>query len=360
MPRIFINYRREDASGHAGRLYDALAGRFGREQVFMDVDAIRPGENFATVLDDSVASCDFLIALIGRRWMSVADRDGRPRLERPEDYVRLELQTALTSPHTRVIPALVQGAEMPTSDDLPSPMRPLALRQAIELSDRRWRSDVDRLLRHLDADAPQDVAGSDAARAPRATRGRRAPVALALAAVVALAALAAVLVPGRSSPPRPAAGVPPRVEHPAPKPSAPGVRFASFATNGFQAQLPKGRGWSAPATSEPAPGRLFRTTVRGPGGAFVLVDSTPRDKPVFGGTFTSRRRVGQTAFGSAVRYVFQDGGTFPECRRSRCIDDQISVPGSAGGLAVLAGGPHFALTRRLASTVTASLTPADA
>jgi TIR domain len=359
VPRIFINYRREDASGHAGRLYDALAGRFGREQVFMDVDAIRPGENFATVLDDSVTSCDFLIALIGRRWMSVADRDGRPRLERPEDYVRLELQTALTSPHTHVIPALVQGAEMPASDDLPSPVRSLALRQAVELSDLRWRSDVDRLLRHLDADAPHDAAASGSARAPRATPGRRAPVAMALAAVVALAALAAVLVPGHSSPPHRSAGVPRPVKHPTSKPSPPRVRFASFATNGFQAQLPRGRGWSAPATSEPNPGRLFRTTVRGPDGAFVFVDATPGDKPVFTGTFTSRRHVGQTAFGSAVRYVFRDGGTFPECRASRCIDDQISVPGSPGGLAVLAGGPHFALTRRLASTVTASLTPAD-
>jgi hypothetical protein len=149
------------------------------------------------------------------------------------------------------------------------------------------------------------------------------------------------------------------VKDPTPKPSPPSLRFARYATNGFQAQVPKGRGWSAPATSEPSPGRLFRTTVRDPGGAFVLVDATPRDKPVFGGTFTSRRHVGQTAFGSAVRYVLGDGGTFPECRRSRCIDDQISVPRSPGGLAVLAGGPRFALTRRLASTVTASLTPGD-
>ena len=148
-PRVFINYRREDASGHAGRLYDALADRLGRDNVFMDVDAIRPGENFAQVLDESVESCDVLIALIGRRWAGSVDREGRRRLERPEDYVRLELQTALGSPRTRVIPALVQGAEMPASDELPQPMRDLAMRQAIELSDARWRSDVDRLIREL-------------------------------------------------------------------------------------------------------------------------------------------------------------------------------------------------------------------
>jgi hypothetical protein len=378
-PRIFINYRREDASGHAGRLYDALAGRFGRDSVFMDVDTLRPGENFVNVLDDRVASCDYLIALIGRRWLTVADREGRRRLDRPEDYVRLELQTALTSPETHVIPTLVQGAEMPTSDDLPGGMRQLALRQAIELSDGRWRSDVDRLMRHLEGRPPEDDPPSRPAPPPPPppkAHGRRALVALALA-VAGLAALAAVLVAGRSSSPQPSTSAPARtVTAPssqgsaapttparaastpaATKPSAPKLRFASVAANGFQAQLPTGRGWSAPATSEPAPGRLFRTTVRGPDGAFVFVDSTPNIKPAFAATYLSKQRVGQTAFGSAVRYVFQDG-LFPECRRSRCVDYQISIPGSPGGLAVLAGGPSFALTQRLAATVTASLTPA--
>src|ERR671935_1392571 len=121
--RFFINYRREDASGHAGRLYDALAAHFGEDFVFMDVDAIEPGADFADVLDRSVGACDILIALIGRDWATIEDREGRRRLDRPEDWVRLELETALERETIRVIPALVQGAEMPTSDELPESLR---------------------------------------------------------------------------------------------------------------------------------------------------------------------------------------------------------------------------------------------
>jgi protein-disulfide isomerase len=140
-----------------------------------------------------------------------------------------------------------------------------------------------------------------------------------------------------------------------PGPPAPRLRFSRLSRKGFRAQVPAGRGWSRPATTQPVGGRLFRTTVRGPGGAFVLVDFTPRDKPAFGGRFTRRRRVRQRAFGSAVRYVLR--GTFAGCRRWRCIDHQVDVRGTRGGLAVLAGGPRFALTRRLAAEVTASLRP---
>jgi hypothetical protein len=74
----FINYRREDSAGHAGRLYDALSSRFGDDHVFMDVDAIDPGEDFAEVVEQKVGSCDVLIALIGRSWVTTTDRDGRP------------------------------------------------------------------------------------------------------------------------------------------------------------------------------------------------------------------------------------------------------------------------------------------
>jgi hypothetical protein len=174
--RVFINYRRDDAGGHAGRLYDALSARFGPEQVLMDFDAIRPGENFAMVLEHGVGTCDVLIALIGRRWTTVVDREGRRRLDRPEDYVRLELLAALASTRTRVIPALVQGAEMPASDELPTPLRDLAMRQAIELSDRRWRSDVERLISELeDGSIGSGLSKPWASDTPRADADPRSP-----------------------------------------------------------------------------------------------------------------------------------------------------------------------------------------
>jgi hypothetical protein len=86
----------------------------------MDVDAIDPGEDFAEVVEQKVGSCDVLIALIGRSWVTSTDREGRRRLHKPHDWVRQEIQTALERRDTRVIPALVQGAEMPAPDELPA------------------------------------------------------------------------------------------------------------------------------------------------------------------------------------------------------------------------------------------------
>jgi hypothetical protein len=159
---IFINYRREDTSGHAGRLYDALAARFGDDHVFMDVDAIDPGEDFTQVVEQSVGSCDVLLALIGRSWTKTVDREGRRRLDKPNDWVRVEIQTALEKPDTRVIPTLVQGAEMPSSDELPPPLRKLSHRNAFEIRDKRWHSDVQRLIQDL-----EELAGARARKRER-------------------------------------------------------------------------------------------------------------------------------------------------------------------------------------------------
>jgi len=155
---IFINYRREETAGYAGRLYDALAERFGEDHVFMDIDAIGPGEDFAQVVEASVGSCDVLIALIGRNWLATRDREGRRRLDKPHDWVRMEIETALEKSDTRVIPTLVQGAEMPGPDELPEPLRKLSVRNAVELSDGRWHYDVRRLISYLEGLAGPHVA----------------------------------------------------------------------------------------------------------------------------------------------------------------------------------------------------------
>src|SRR5215471_9068251 len=95
MPGIFISYRRDDSAGYAGRLYDALASQFGKRLVFMDVDAIQPGEDFVQLIQERVVACDFLIAVIGRNWLKGVDDKGLPRLQNPEDFVRLEIAHAL-------------------------------------------------------------------------------------------------------------------------------------------------------------------------------------------------------------------------------------------------------------------------
>jgi hypothetical protein len=124
----------------------------------------------------------------------------------------------------------------------------------------------------------------------------------------------------------------------------------------FQAKLPTGGGWAAPAQSEPTPGRLFRTSVRGPGGLFAIIDYTPLEAATFGGRYESRTQVGHTAFGSATRYVFQ-GGRLPECQRSRCVDYIINDPSGGGGFGVLAGGGDFATASAIAQAIAESVTP---
>jgi len=128
--RVFISYRREDTSGQAGRLYDALAEKLGQDNVFMDVDTIDIGVEFKHAIESAVSSCDVLFVMIGPRWLTAADSRGERRLSRADDYVRLEVEAALGR-NIRVVPALIAGAVMPVADDLPGTLAPLALRNAV-------------------------------------------------------------------------------------------------------------------------------------------------------------------------------------------------------------------------------------
>ncbi|MDA0171563.1 toll/interleukin-1 receptor domain-containing protein [Solirubrobacter taibaiensis] len=174
--KIFLSYRREDASGHAGRLYDVLVRRYGAEQVFMDIDAIPVGSQFGEEIHRAVASCDVFIALIGPRWAHVADSDGGRRLDDADDYLRREIESALAS-DVRVVPVCVQGADLPPADVLPPSLAPLVERQGTKLSDASWHDDVERLVRRLEGRPP-----------PRRNRT------LLLAAVAGALALAGVAI----------------------------------------------------------------------------------------------------------------------------------------------------------------------
>jgi hypothetical protein len=144
MPGIFISYRREDTPGHAGRLYDALNRRFGEEQVFMDLD-MEPGVDFVREINEAVGSCRLLIAVIGPRWTNAQSARGQRRLDDATDFIRIEIEAGLRRPDVRVVPLLVQGARMPTAEELPPSLADLARRNALELSDARWDYDVGRL-----------------------------------------------------------------------------------------------------------------------------------------------------------------------------------------------------------------------
>jgi TIR domain-containing protein/sulfatase-modifying factor enzyme 1 len=145
---IFISYRRGQDAGFAGRLFDRLERTFRRKALFMDVDSIAPGQDFVSILEARVAECDVLLALIGRGWLTATDEAGRRRLDNAEDFVRIEIATALTQTK-RVIPVLIDDVPMPRSKDLPEVLKPLVRRQATRLSHDRFKADSDRLIRAL-------------------------------------------------------------------------------------------------------------------------------------------------------------------------------------------------------------------
>jgi len=142
---VFISYRRKDAAPYARLLREELRRHYGVEQVFMDVDSINVGADFADVINQSVEACGVLLALIGAQWLAAADADGSRRLDNPEDTVRLEIEAAL-SRGILVIPVLVDGAHMPRRQELPEELAPLARRNALELSYNRFEYELERLI----------------------------------------------------------------------------------------------------------------------------------------------------------------------------------------------------------------------
>jgi hypothetical protein len=115
----------------------------------MDIDRIEPGQDFVDAINHSVAEAGVLLVLIGREWIKMTDKSGVPRLDNPEDFVRLEILAGLEQ-KTVIIPVLLADAEMPSAQALPAPLQPFARRNAIEISDSRFHSDVDRLIEAIE------------------------------------------------------------------------------------------------------------------------------------------------------------------------------------------------------------------
>jgi hypothetical protein len=146
--KIFINYRRGDEPGFTHALLGRLEQAFPTGQLFIDVDNIPPGEDFVHVLDSQVARCDAFLAVIGKGWLDAKDESGSRRLDDTNDFVRIEIESALRQ-GKRVIPVLVHDARMPRPDELPETIRPLARRNAVRLTHERFRADVQGLVKAL-------------------------------------------------------------------------------------------------------------------------------------------------------------------------------------------------------------------
>ena len=148
---VFLSYRRSDASGHAGRICDDLERHFNFPLVFHDIDSIKAGTDFVQALEQAIAAARVVIVLIGDAWLNATTDDGTRRLDDPADHVRREVAMALQNTALTVVPVLVEGAAMPTEQELPASLHLLARLQAIELSDNRWEYDMAHLMQVLEA-----------------------------------------------------------------------------------------------------------------------------------------------------------------------------------------------------------------
>lgn len=155
IPTVFICYRRAETEAYAAQVRDALKSHFGgRARVFWDHDDITPGVVFPEVIRDAIATSASLVAIIGKQWLGIKDEEtGRPRLESEKDFVRVEIASALKA-GVRVIPVLVQDAQMPGESHLPEDLKPLATWSALELSFKRWDYDSRKLIEAVESSLP--------------------------------------------------------------------------------------------------------------------------------------------------------------------------------------------------------------
>lgn len=161
--KIFINYRRGDDPGYTQALFQRLEAEFEREQLFMDVEGyIKAGDDFVKVLEAKVATCDVLLAVIGPRWLDARDEQGLRRLDNPDDFVRIEIVSAIERGKW-IIPVLVNDAPIPRSDQLPEPLRALVRRNAVRLTHERFTADCQGLVKGLRSALAEAAAAREAA-----------------------------------------------------------------------------------------------------------------------------------------------------------------------------------------------------
>ena len=174
MTSLFISYRRGDAAGHAGRLSDRLVARFGEDRVFIDVEDIKPGDDFEHAIERTLSQCDHLLAVVGPHWLKALNE----RAGDANDLVRREICSAMEK-GIRVIPILVGGAQMPRQIDLPPELRAFGRCDAIEIDDDNFDQDARRLLDFL-------AGTSKPAPGPARQWWRLAPIWATVALILAL------------------------------------------------------------------------------------------------------------------------------------------------------------------------------
>lgn len=143
--RVFISYRRSDCLAQANALYDGLQHRLRHVKLFMDLDSIPPGVDFERHIRREIEQTDVVLVMIGDNWLDAGQNPKVRRIDEDNDFVRLEVESALAIDSTRLIPVLVEGASMPVRSELPRSIQRLARFHAFEMSDHRWGQDIQRM-----------------------------------------------------------------------------------------------------------------------------------------------------------------------------------------------------------------------
>jgi len=202
MPKIFISYRRADSRKDSGRIYDSLIRAFGKDNIFKDVDNIPLGKDFRGVLREAVANCDVLLVMIGKQWLNIKSDDGTRRLDNPNDFVRIEIESGLQRDNCLVIPVLVDNAPMPNPQDLPPSLRELAFKNAtIVRDDPDFHKDVEKIVRSLQLEyqPAQEPRANKPAKLQSESNIPFAPIMIAVFVVMVIVAVVGLVLSSQST-----------------------------------------------------------------------------------------------------------------------------------------------------------------
>ena len=145
---VFLSYRRDDAQAEAGRLHDALIGRFGHGCAFMDTTDVPVADDWPGALRSAVSEAHVVIVVIGPEWLLARDEWGRRRIDDERDWVRQEILLALQN-EKALMPLLVRHASMFPPKALPDDISSLATKQARSVRGETWNDDVEVVIRHV-------------------------------------------------------------------------------------------------------------------------------------------------------------------------------------------------------------------
>lgn len=145
---IFMSYRRSDTGAIASRLHDRLTTHYGSGDVFFDVVSIRPASDFIDKISIAISGCNVFLAIIGKDWLGRLDCS-RLRISDPADLVRVETEQGLLG-SIPVLPVLINGAHMPTENELPETVAKLARMNAVDVAEVSFEQDYQNLVDVID------------------------------------------------------------------------------------------------------------------------------------------------------------------------------------------------------------------